>query len=49
MAAVDTTVDQKIWICASCHASVFTFKNNCYKCQKPRPSGTGGGGGGGGV
>ena len=32
------------WICVSCDASVFASKHNCYKCQKPRPSGTGGGG-----
>ena len=36
------------WICPSCDANVFASKNNCYKCQTPRPAVPGGGGGGGG-
>ena len=36
------------WLCPSCDATVFASKNNCFKCQTPRPAGAGGGGGGGG-
>jgi len=36
------------WFCPNCDATVFASKNNCYKCQTPKPAGTGGGGAGGG-
>jgi hypothetical protein len=39
------------WSCPNCHATVFASKNNCYKCQTPKPARAaaaeaGGGGGG---
>ncbi len=30
------------WLCPNCDATVFATKNNCHKCQTPKPAGTGG-------
>ena len=33
------------WTCPNCGANVFASKNNCFRCQTPRPGGVGGVGG----
>ncbi|CAN0043551.1 unnamed protein product, partial [Hapterophycus canaliculatus] len=34
--------------CPSCGNNCFAFRNECNRCQTPKPTGGGGGGGGGG-
>lgn len=32
------------WTCPSCNINVFASKNNCFRCNEPKPRGGGGGG-----